>query len=109
LDIGQVLSRCNKDKSDLRCLNYEGGLDLMMESFEDNVNGMLNYSGALAVAVPGELAGYREAHQRYGRLPWPRLVLPSVLLASNGLPVNSDLARILRNEAHNVASEPSLS
>jgi len=65
--------------------------------------------GALAVAVPGEVAGYREAHQRYGRLPWSRLVLPSVLLATKGLPVNSDLARILRNEAHNIASEPSLS
>ncbi|PWZ01586.1 hypothetical protein BCV70DRAFT_199018 [Testicularia cyperi] len=37
--------------------------------------------GGLAVAVPGELRGLEEAHRRFGRLEWSRLVQPSVQIA----------------------------
>lgn len=37
--------------------------------------------GGLAVGVPGELKGLEEAHRRWGRLPWHKLVEPSVKLA----------------------------
>ncbi|XP_024880086.1 glutathione hydrolase 1 proenzyme-like isoform X1 [Temnothorax curvispinosus] len=40
--------------------------------------------GALAVAVPGELAGYWEAHQQFGRLPWADLFKPSIELCEKG-------------------------
>lgn len=48
--------------------------------------------GGLAVAVPGELAGSWAAHQKYGKLPWSRLVLPTAEMAEKGIPVNSHLA-----------------
>jgi gamma-glutamyltranspeptidase / glutathione hydrolase len=37
--------------------------------------------GHLAVAVPGSVLGLEVAHQRLGRLPWGRLVGPSIELA----------------------------
>lgn len=44
-------------------------------------NSALKGSGALSVAVPGELAGLYESWKLYGKLPWKRLVDPSIKLA----------------------------
>lgn len=43
-----------------------------------------SFYGALAVAVPGELAGYWEAHQRFGKLPWADLFKESIELCEKG-------------------------
>src|SRR5882762_1961306 len=48
--------------------------------------------GGLSVAVLGELRGPEEAHRWWGRLPWKKLVMPSVELAS-GWRVDKELAR----------------
>ncbi|SNX83561.1 related to gamma-glutamyltransferase [Melanopsichium pennsylvanicum] len=50
--------------------------------------------GGLAVGVPGELRGLEEAHKRWGKLPWKRLVMPSVELAKSAV-VSKELARRL--------------
>jgi gamma-glutamyltranspeptidase/glutathione hydrolase len=42
-------------------------------------------TGALAVGVPGTVAGLAEMHRRFGRLPWPELIEPAVALARNGV------------------------
>nr|XP_023018346.1 glutathione hydrolase 1 proenzyme-like [Leptinotarsa decemlineata] len=41
-------------------------------------------SGPLAVGVPGELKGYWEAHQKFGKLPWNELIEPSIKLCESG-------------------------
>ena len=40
--------------------------------------------GAQAVAVPGTVAGLWEAHKKFGKLPWSRLVTPAIALARDG-------------------------
>ena len=53
--------------------------------------------GGQAVAVPGTVAGFWAAHQRFGSLPWPDLVAPAIRLAAEGfLP-----AEILVNDIRN--------
>ncbi len=40
--------------------------------------------GALSVGVPGTVAGFAEAHKRYGRLSWDRVIGVAIDLAENG-------------------------
>ena len=48
--------------------------------------------GAKASGIPGTVAGMWAAHQKYGSLPWSRLVAPAVELAENGFLVPEKLA-----------------
>ena len=61
--------------------------------FRDNPTSALY--GGLSVAVPGEVRGLQEAYQRWGSLPWKRLVDPSVSLAA-GWEVDKELGRRIR-------------
>lgn len=64
--------------------------------------------GGLAVAVPGELKGYFEAHKRYGKLPWKILVEPTIKLCKEGHIVSSYMANALKSRHEQILQEPSL-
>lgn len=49
----------------------------------------------LSSGVPGTVAGLWAAHERYGSLPWRRLVEPAIALARDGFPMTYDLAALL--------------
>jgi gamma-glutamyltranspeptidase/glutathione hydrolase len=51
--------------------------------------------GPLAAGVPGSPAGLYALHQRYGRLPWTRVVAPARRLAAEGFPVSRYLHDLL--------------
>ncbi|XP_013106047.2 glutathione hydrolase 1 proenzyme isoform X1 [Stomoxys calcitrans] len=40
--------------------------------------------GPLSIAVPGELMGYHRAHEKFGKLPWKKLVEPSLQICKDG-------------------------
>lgn len=46
--------------------------------------------GHLAVGVPGSVAGFWAAHQRFGTLPWADLVAPAIRLAEEGFDAPED-------------------
>jgi gamma-glutamyltranspeptidase / glutathione hydrolase len=67
------------------------------EMFVDPATGeysaRIHHNSHLAVGVPGTVAGFDEAHRKYGRAEWTSLVAPSVTLARDGFPLSATLAR----------------
>lgn len=66
----------------------------------------LSQDGILASGVPGLVAGLSEIHQRFGKLPWARLVQPAIDLAERGFPIYPHLAAALQARASALAREP---
>jgi len=64
--------------------------------------------GPPAAAVPGELAGLFELHRRHGKLPWSRLIAPSVSLAVDGFPCNKILHKKIKRYRALIAERPAL-
>jgi gamma-glutamyltranspeptidase/glutathione hydrolase len=60
------------------------------------MEGRVNEIGHLAVACPGTVLGFWEAHRRYGSLPWAELARPAVRLLEEGFPVPGELADLWR-------------
>ena len=57
------------------------------DMYLDKNGDVIEYStliGGQAVGVPGTVAGFWEAHQRFGKLPWEELVNPAIKLAEEG-------------------------
>jgi gamma-glutamyltranspeptidase/glutathione hydrolase len=48
----------------------------------------LSLVGAKASGVPGTVLGLWEAHQRFGKLPWPQLLSPAIDYATTGFVVH---------------------
>ncbi len=68
--------------------------DMFLDA-EGNVDQDRSRFSHLSAGVPGTVAGFWLAHQRYGSLPWPQLVEPAIRLARDGFPVSYDLAGLL--------------
>ncbi|XP_021699898.1 gamma-glutamyltranspeptidase 1 [Aedes aegypti] len=76
------------------------------DMFVDHKNGTAH--GGLAIATPGALKGYWVLHQRYGKLPWRRLVEPSIELCYSGHMVDPYMAQALQDRRDKVLNTPSL-
>ena len=50
-------------------------------------------TGALAITVPGCVAGWGALHGRHGKLPWPRVLEDAERVAREGFPASRALAR----------------
>ena len=79
-------------KSQVYTVDFHETAPALANSLMFTHNPILTRQGGLAVAVLGEMQGLEEAHRRWGKLPWERLVWLSVRLAQ-GWEVDRELAR----------------
>jgi gamma-glutamyltranspeptidase/glutathione hydrolase len=61
--------------------------------------------GGRSVGVPGTVRLLEEAHQRWGKLPWPELFAPAIKLAEEGFAVSARLNGLLALEK-SLAKDP---
>ncbi|XP_070202502.1 glutathione hydrolase 1 proenzyme-like isoform X2 [Littorina saxatilis] len=76
------------------------------DMFEGNPDA--SATGALSIAVPGEIRGYWLAHQQYGRLPWSQLFDPAIRMTSSGFKVPKSLADALEDDRETILNVTSL-
>jgi gamma-glutamyltranspeptidase / glutathione hydrolase len=60
----------------------------------------------LGAGIPGTVAGLHHVHQRYGKLPWRRLLEPAIQLAARGIVLSDDFAYSLDVRKERLASDP---
>lgn len=58
------------------------------------------------VTVPGTIAGLYEAHKRFGKLPWAKLVQPTIDLATKGIVMSDDEASSLAGRKALMSKDP---
>lgn len=75
---------------------------------DENGNLIPNKSttGIFAVGVPALVAGLTSIHQKFGKLPWDKVVQPAIDLAENGFNVYPHMAEALKSEAENLSKSP---
>lgn len=78
-------------------------LDFYARSPMNPDTNVLNYTyddmSPLGAAIPGTVAGLSEAHDRFGVLPYERLVKPAIALAESGFPVHGLLSRVVQGDS----------
>ena len=57
----------------------------------------------LSSGVPGTVYGLYIAHQRFGILPWKKLIEPAIILARDGFPITDTLAKSLKTYKEKLA------
>jgi gamma-glutamyltranspeptidase/glutathione hydrolase len=57
-------------------------------------------SGGKAVGVPGAVRALQQAHRKWGRLPWAKLLQPAIQAAEEGFEVGPRLHALLKGKDH---------
>ena len=70
---------------------------------DGEVNRELALESYLSSGVPGTVYGLFMAHQKFGNLPWKKLIEPSILLAEEGFHITQTLAKSLETNANKLA------
>jgi gamma-glutamyltranspeptidase/glutathione hydrolase len=68
----------------------------------------LSLTGALAVAVPGQVAGLLQAHKRLGSMALPLLMIPAIRYASDGFPLDAPLRYAIERQHSRMKQFPEL-
>lgn len=102
---GFVMTIYSKEKNQVETLIAR---DVAPLAATENMFVNSTVTGGKAIAVPGELKGYWELHQRYGKLKWSELFDPVIELCRKGHVVSPYLANILQKFKQSVISSPTL-
>ncbi len=61
-------------------------------------------TGALAIAIPGQIRGFEAAWKRFGKLEWNELFQPAIRIATEGIPISNAVAKALKSSEVHIIS-----
>lgn len=82
------------------------GPDMFLDQ-DGNVDRQRALFSHLSSGVPGTVAGLHFAHQKYGKLPWKRLLRPAIELARKGYRVSYDMSLALERSRDRLSRDAS--
>ena len=96
------------EKKELVGLNASGRAPkaMTLEYFQKNGIDKIPPFGPLPVSVPGAVDGWFELHNRYGRLPMPTVLAPTIAYAREGFPVSEVIAHYFKSNKARIAHYP---
>ncbi|MES2522265.1 MAG: gamma-glutamyltransferase [Gemmatimonadota bacterium] len=71
-----------------------------------NYSSKIHHGSHVSVGVPGTVAGFALAHQKYGSAKWPGLVAPAATLAGEGFDTPAGLASSLAGSRTRLSAYP---
>ncbi|CBI27970.3 hypothetical protein VitviT2T_016430 [Vitis vinifera] len=101
-----IVRSSSTSKSEAFDMRETAPLAASQNMYENNPRA--KYLGALAMGVPGEIAGLHEAWLKHGRLAWRSLFQPAIRLAKYGFVVAPYLAKAIANGAQLILNDPGL-
>lgn len=84
----------------------QAGRDMFLDA-DGNVDRQRAMFSHLSSGVPGTVAGLHFAHQKYGKLPWKRLLAPAIELARDGFAVTYDMSSALQRSRERMSRDAS--
>ncbi|XP_068748177.1 glutathione hydrolase 1 proenzyme-like [Montipora capricornis] len=109
---GGVMLVYNRSAREASVIDFRETAPATVPNFTPNATGVEESKfGGLAIAVPGEVRGMYKASQKYGRLPWRKLVEPSIRLARDGFEISAavdDALKTTPNILEYIRKDPGL-
>ena len=68
----------------------------------------ITISGGMAIGIPGEIKGYHHAWMKYGRLPWKKLIEPSIELCKVGTIINKHASNYIVRLEEKIRNDPDI-
>ena len=97
---GFMVYRLSDGKNGTLDFREKAPINSKSEMYLDNNNEVikgLSQNGALAIGVPGTIAGLFEIHDKFGTLPIKELFQPAIDLANNGYKLTSKQVKTINN------------
>ncbi|XP_078701568.1 glutathione hydrolase 1 proenzyme-like [Branchiostoma floridae x Branchiostoma belcheri] len=92
---GLIMTIYNKETGTAQVINARGNAPSRASTHMFGSNNISASFGGLAVAVPGQVRGFWEAHQRHGKLPWKDLFQPAIQMAEQGFCIGRPLNKAI--------------
>jgi gamma-glutamyltranspeptidase/glutathione hydrolase len=97
------------DRSSSVALNGSGAAAQALDAATvTRTHGAMPAFGPLSITVPGAVAGWGTAVERFGRLPFAEAIKPAIQFAEAGIPVATSLGRAIQNHLDRLRQDTGL-